>query len=338
VNTYFIELESRTNLCQQADIAEQLGVRLSTGGPLNRVPTFAIGSNEVTPLAMAGAYAAFANHGIYCPPTPVIEIRDRRGQIVDFPRPQCTRVLNRDVADTLTAILTRVIDGPVERRTGRSMTLDRPAAGKTGTTNDSAAVWFCGFTPDLAGAVWVGDPRGGYRYPMKDVTINGVYYEQVFGSSMPGPIWKAAMLGALEGSAPVGFDLVNQWGLGPARDVYGNYSDDGSLGPPIAVPRTIGLSEKDATDLLEYAGFKVKVDYQEVVGPVGIVLDQDPVANRMLPRNTKVTITVSKEVPPSPQPSDSATPTPDPSVTPTDSATPDPSSVPSPSITDSATP
>ena len=104
------------------------------------------------------------------------------------------------------------------------MSLDRPAAGKTGTTNESAAVWFCGFTPDVAAAVWVGDPRGGFAYPMKNVTVNGVYYSQVFGGTLPGPIWKASMEAALKGRTPKDFQLNSRWGLRPARGVQGtNY-------------------------------------------------------------------------------------------------------------------
>jgi membrane peptidoglycan carboxypeptidase len=94
------------------------------------------------------------------------------------------------------------------------MSLGRDAAGKTGTINDSAAVWFVGFTPDLAAAVTTYDPRGGYGFPMKNISINGRFYEQVFGSSLPGPIWKAAMEGALAGTPETEFDLRARDGLG----------------------------------------------------------------------------------------------------------------------------
>ena len=78
------------------------------------------------------------------------------------------------------------------------MSLGRDAAGKTGTTNDSASVWFVGFTPDLSAAVATWDPRGNARkYAMKNLTIGGHYFGQVFGSTLPGPIWKRAMLAAL---------------------------------------------------------------------------------------------------------------------------------------------
>src|SRR5690606_12169470 len=95
-----------------------------------------------------------------------------------------------------TAVLTHVVDGGIAGRTGAAMSLGRDVTGKTGTTDTSAAVWFAGYTPELAAAVWVGDPRGGFKYPMKNVTINGSYYGQVFGSSLPGPIWRQAMSGA----------------------------------------------------------------------------------------------------------------------------------------------
>jgi membrane peptidoglycan carboxypeptidase len=97
------------------------------------------------------------------------------------------------------------------------MSIGRDVIGKTGTIDSNAAVWFAGATPDLAAAVWVGDPRGGYRYPLKDLTINGRYYPKVFGSSLPGPTWKAAMEGALADSPPVAMELINEWGLRPAR-------------------------------------------------------------------------------------------------------------------------
>lgn len=222
VNTYFMAIEERTGLCRPAEIAESMGVFRGNGEPLLRVPSFTLGSMEVVPLAMANAYATFANHGEYCKPRVLLEIRDRDNNSVPVPAEQCQRVLSRDVADGVTALLTGVIDGWISGRTGGQMSLaEHPAAGKTGTTNDSAAVWFAGFTPELAAAAWVGDPRGGFAYPMKDVTIAGRYYSQVFGGTMPGPIWKASMEAALENARPVDFDLVNDFGLQAARKVSG---------------------------------------------------------------------------------------------------------------------
>lgn len=219
-NTYFMTIEERTGICRVADIAESMGVRLGNGDPLLRVPTLAIGTLEVTPLAMANAYATLAAHGVYCKPVVILDIRDREGNPLPHPDGDCTRVLKRDVADTVTVMLNGVVNGSIPGRTGAAMALDqRQVAGKTGTTNESAAVWFAGFTPQLAAAVWVGDPRGGYAYPMKQVTINGRYYSQVFGGTLPGPIWRDSMEIALQGKEPLDFDIKNKWGL-TTKDPY----------------------------------------------------------------------------------------------------------------------
>jgi membrane peptidoglycan carboxypeptidase len=74
-------------------------------------------------------------------------------------------------------------------------------------------VWFCGYTPNLAAAVWVGDPRGGFAYPMKNVTINGKFYPQVFGGTLPGPIWHDTMETIVAGTEPVPFDVKNKFNL-----------------------------------------------------------------------------------------------------------------------------
>ena len=215
VNTYFLELEYRTGICRPVQIAQQMGVRKALGDPLDAVPSQVLGTNEVTPLAMAGAYAGFANHGVFCKPIAISRVVDRNGNSLRVPDAGCKQVVSRDVADAVTSMLAGVIDGPLGGRTGAQMTLGRPAAGKTGTTNTSAAVWFAGYTPDLAAAVWCGDPRGGFGHPMKDVVINGEYYDQVFGSSLPGPIWKAAMTAALATTLPVPWDLRPAQGLDP---------------------------------------------------------------------------------------------------------------------------
>ncbi|MFM9135695.1 MAG: transglycosylase domain-containing protein, partial [bacterium] len=237
-NTYFVTLAERYGLCRQAEIAESMGVKLATGDPLLRVPTFSLGTMEVSPLSMANAYATFANHGTYCKPRVVLEITDRYGNNVDVPDPRCREVISREVADTVTAVLTNVIDGPFDGRTGSAMSLsDRPAAGKTGSTNDNAAIWFAGFTPQLAAAVWVGDPRGGFKYPMTDVTINGTYYSYVTGGQIPGPIWREAMTAALANLVPTAFDLLTPFGIGPARGV----------GPsPVYIPQ--GSSDRPEED------------------------------------------------------------------------------------------
>ncbi len=219
VNTYFVELEKRAGLCNVIDTAEKMGMTLANGDPLPRYPSFTLGSMEVSPLAMAGAYATVAAHGQYCKPRAISKIIDRNGKSLKVPEPECTQAVRRSVADAAAAVLTNVVDGNIAGRTGGPMSIGRDAIGKTGTTNTHAAVWFAGATPDIAAAVWVGDPRGGFKHPLRNLMINGRWYHDVFGMSIPGPTWKAAMLGALAGTPATPFDLQAEFGLGAARQV-----------------------------------------------------------------------------------------------------------------------
>ncbi len=218
VNTYFVELQRQAGLCRTVDVAERMGVTLGNGEDLHRYPSFTLGSMEVSPVAVAGAYAAFANHGVFCRPHAVTSIANLKGEKLYKDEGNCTRAVSRGVADATTAILTGVVDGPISGRTGQKMSLGREATGKTGTTDTSAAVWYAGYTPQIAAAVWSGDPRGGFKYPMDNVTINGQYYDEVFGSSLPGPIWRSAMLGALSNEPAKDFDLEAKFNLRTAKN------------------------------------------------------------------------------------------------------------------------
>ena len=218
VNTYFVELERQAGVCETVEAARKLGVRPANGSDLTNaeVASFTLGSTGVSPLTLANAYATVSAHGVYCEPRAITRIVDRDGKELPVPAPKCEQAISRNVADAAAAVLTNVVDGTISGRTGAPMSLGRDTTGKTGTIDSNAAVWFAGATPDLGAAVWVGDPRGGYKYPLQNITINGRFYPKVFGSSMPGPIWKSSMLGALEGSEPVRMELKNEWGLLPA--------------------------------------------------------------------------------------------------------------------------
>ena len=254
VNTYFVQLEERLSIDKQvesaASLAESMGVKQFAGGrpsaPLNRGGSFVLGGNEVSPLDLASAYATFAARGLYCPARPVVEILDSAGQQIELPAQQCNQVLEQPVADTVNQILSGVIDGNTPGRTGRAASIGRPAAGKTGTTNGSRAAWFVGYTPQLATAVWMGDPGGVPGQLIKEmrrVTINGRYYPQVYGGSIPAPIWASTMRGALEGIPAVDF-------AAPDRSA--------TQGQKVDVPDVSGLPILVAEEKLIEAGFSVR--------------------------------------------------------------------------------
>lgn len=215
INTFFVGLEEKTGLCGPVKMAKNAGVQLGNGKDIPAFPCFTLGCFDVTTLDMAEAMATFAAHGKHCDPVVIRKVIDRNGRELPVPSGNCKATIPRPVADSVAAIMAGVISGPLPGRTGADMYFGRPAAGKTGTTDDSAAVWFVGFTPDMAGAVWVGDPRGGQRYPMRNIVINGTYYSEVFGKLMPGPIWRDSMAGALARSRPKQWDLKTRFGLVP---------------------------------------------------------------------------------------------------------------------------
>ncbi|HLU75822.1 MAG TPA: transglycosylase domain-containing protein [Nonomuraea sp.] len=205
VNTFFMKLEEKVGLCETIKTAKSLGVKRSDGLPLQEYSTFTLGINEMDPVTVANSYAAIGARGKYCAPMVVTEITDRDGKVTKY-EPKCKQALDPEVADAAAHILEGVFTKGTMRGVGG---IGRPAAGKTGTTDQQATAWFAGFTPDLAGAVSIGDPRGSQRYKLNNVTIGGRYYPNVFGASIPGPIWRDTMIAALKGTEPTDFHPLN---------------------------------------------------------------------------------------------------------------------------------
>jgi membrane peptidoglycan carboxypeptidase len=310
VNTYFLQLEERTGVEKPAALAESLGLRVVkdfvADQPLGRGGSFVLGSYGVSPLDMAAAYATFASHGLYCPPRAVIEILGPDRKPKKLPAQDCQQVLEAGVADTVTSLLRGVIDGPVHGRTGSGASIGRPAAGKTGTVNESRAAWFVGYTPQLATSVWLGipNPKSGVPEPMKGVTINHRYYRQVYGGSLPAPIWKQAVGAALEGVPVQDFTAADQTVV---------------EGDRVAVPDVSGQPYDTAKQTLTDAGFGVRSGGFVPAAPVpfGITPYTVPRAGRLVTVGSTVTVYVSngRQAPPSPSPAltPEASPVPPPS-------------------------
>ncbi|WP_344834168.1 penicillin-binding transpeptidase domain-containing protein [Nonomuraea dietziae] len=186
--------------------AKSLGIRRSDGRKLQEYETFALGINEMDPVTVANAYAAIAARGRYCAPMAISRITDRDGRATTY-RPKCRQALDPGIADATAEVLSGVFTEGTMRGVGG---IGRDAAGKTGTTDAYATAWFAGFTPDLAAAVSIGDPRGSSDHKLTGVTIGGRYYGAVAGATLPGPIWKDTMIGALKGVPPTSFTAHRQ--------------------------------------------------------------------------------------------------------------------------------
>lgn len=194
VNTYFVQLISEMGICPAVKMAQKMGIERADGKPLQQVPSMTLGVQEMSPLTMASGYAAFANGGEYCSPVAIESITDAQGRALKVPQTSCRTAMSKKTADTINTLL----KGVVEDGTGKEAGLKgRDSAGKTGTSDSRYAAWFVGYTPNAAGAVWVGDPL--HKRKMYDITIGGVPHDKVYGADTPGPIWRDAMAGALAG-------------------------------------------------------------------------------------------------------------------------------------------
>ena len=172
--------------------AELMGVRT----PLPAVPSIALGSAQVSVVDIAAAYSTLANYGTAIEPTTIRRIRLPDGSTLE---PNQNR-LQGAMSPGNAYLLTKVLEQVMKRGTGVGAQIGRPAAGKTGTTNDYVDAWFAGYTPDLVAAVWVGYPQG--SIPM--TSVHGI---RVFGGTFPAQIWRAFMIEALQGVPPRAFRI-----------------------------------------------------------------------------------------------------------------------------------
>ncbi len=180
VNTITVNLAQEVGIKKVIDAARRLGIT----APLTPTPSLALGTSEVTPLELTGAYAAFANGGYRVNPYLITEVNQPDGKVLyqrQEPKPQ--RVIDAQVNRDMLAMMWNV----VATGTGGGASLaPREAAGKTGTTQNSQDAWFVGFTTDYVAGVWVGNDDNS---PTRNVT----------GGTLPAMIWKSSMRAAEKG-------------------------------------------------------------------------------------------------------------------------------------------
>ncbi|KAF0181282.1 MAG: penicillin-binding protein 1A [Nitrospirae bacterium] len=147
-NVVTVKLLESVGVAKAIAFAKDIGIQQEIPAELS----IALGSVAVTPLEMTAAYATFANAGVAIRPISILEVRDAKGNLLESCEPEGIVAMSEQDAFLLTSMLQDVIS----YGTGGRAAIGRPAAGKTGTTNDYKDAWFVGYTPDLATAVWVG--------------------------------------------------------------------------------------------------------------------------------------------------------------------------------------
>ena len=228
INSAYVELESDIGVSSVADAAVRAGVPPSTPGMNldNLDLTFVLGTASPSGLDMANAYGTFAAEGSRSEPTVVTRVVGPNDGLLYEWQPGPQVAFDPDVANTVSFALERVVtDG-----TGTTaLALGRPAAGKTGTTDDNKSAWFVGYTPQLSAAVLMAkeDADG------IPVTLSGTGgLTTVTGGSFPAAIWTAFMTGALEGEPVVEFPEPPDGVLAPPPDCPTSISSELDAVPP----------------------------------------------------------------------------------------------------------
>jgi penicillin-binding protein 1A len=185
-NTVFARLTLDVGPENVAAMAEKLGVRTDLRTSEGAyVPSMGLGSRVVTPLDLASAYSTIAAGGIYSEPMAIRRVILPGGKIdrdAGWGIPKRKRV----IPDWVAAEVTRILGENMTGGTGTGAYFGKTSAGKTGTTDNFADAWFCGFTPSLEATVWIGYPQG--EIPMR--SVHGI---SVSGPTFPAEIWRLFM-------------------------------------------------------------------------------------------------------------------------------------------------
>lgn len=168
-----IRLGQEVGLNKVVEICRSIGIK----SPIDPVISLPLGSVDLTPMEMAGGFAAFASYGWYSDTSLIVQVTDSAGSMIWDNRPKPRQVLN----PWASAATNDVMQGVVQRGTATSAQIGRPAAGKTGTTSSERDVWFVGYVPQLSTAVWIGND---------DYSRMG---SGTTGGTAAAPIWRSFM-------------------------------------------------------------------------------------------------------------------------------------------------
>jgi len=303
VNSVYAQLILDVGAEKVADTAATLGIETT----ITAVPAIALGGLKegVTPLEMASAYGTLANGGMHFAAHAILEVRDAEGEVIRSERSKGVRAIPANVA----YLVTDMLKGVISKGTGTAARIGRPAAGKTGTTQQYRDAWFVGYTPDLVASVWVGHVES-------QTEMLSVHGRKVTGGSFPAEIWATFMKTALKDTPksefpkPKGLSTVKiclESGqkageycekTGSGLFLSDNLPDDCEIHKTptkITIPNLIGMTKEDAIALLKklLLLFKVEEKKNKDVAP-GIVTDQNPKQGSQGTTQTVVTIIVSK--------------------------------------------
>ncbi len=271
-NTVFAQLSMQMGAERVVNLARRLGVK----SPVQAVNSNVLGTSNVTLLDMASAYSTFANRGVYTPPSMVTSVTRMDGT----PLWKWNRGLERAIDSKLVDQLTWVLEGTINEGTGHRAKIGRPAAGKTGTTQNYADALFVGYTPQIATAVWVGYPKG--QIPM----VPPLTERKVYGGTFPALIWKDVMLAA-HADLP-----IKNFATPPTSSTTTIPNRTG-----LVMPELIGLTLENAKLNMKDNGLENQIltviEVTDADSEPGLVLGQSPETGTSLLNSSKILVEVA---------------------------------------------
>lgn len=273
INTAYANMASQLDLCDIRNTAMDFGVHRADGQELAYVPSSVLGTNELSPLTMAAAFAAIANKGQYCTPVAIdrLVVRSSQEELL-VPETQCNQAVSPEIAAAMTYALEGVIRGGTG---GASNPGDGvPLAGKTGTTDDSVQTWMCGYTTKVSTSVWVGNVSGSQ-------SLNKMSLKGQTASTVRHQIFKSIMTRA---------NKLYKGGKFPSAD--GKYTG----ATMVRVPALAGLLPAEAVKALKDADLNSELVARHVssLQPEGTVAYTRKAQGTKVPRGTLIKIYISK--------------------------------------------
>lgn len=216
VNTIAVQLADQVGTKNIIANAKKMGITTLDAKDDNLAMALGGLTKGVTPLEMASAYGTFANKGVHVKPTAIVKILDRNGNVLeDASTLEKEETKTRVMSEREAYEMTTMLEGVIDHGTGTAAAIGRPAAGKTGTTDDNKDAWFVGYTPDIVTAVWIGDDTGSHSLG------------EIYGGTIPAEIWKDYMSSATSDES--GSDFSAPSGMERRKETTSSSSSSNSV-------------------------------------------------------------------------------------------------------------
>ncbi|MCM3657205.1 penicillin-binding protein [Agromyces mediolanus] len=221
INTGFVGMAKKLDLCGIRKTAEAFGVHRADGGPLQQFPSTILGTNEIAPLTMAVAYAGIANDGVTCSPIAIDRIVDRNGEELPVPKSSCRASVAPEVAAAMHYAMSRVMTSGTAYASNAAVEPHVPLIGKTGTTDGNKDTWMVGASTRVATAAAVVSVNG-------DANQRGIYFDSGRAAEARHRMWPRVMSVAAAKYGGGEFTMAGPGAVRPRAGETGTAPDSGT--------------------------------------------------------------------------------------------------------------